>query len=167
MPISVTSSESSETTITYVNGLPYSRTEVTKIYVIEPHESTPSRAISSEEQTQRLLEEKIKQLGSGETRIWRIGAIVAIWIVWGAYVYHEYMKVCSLSQLRTGESERGQLMQIVINANFQAPEYISRDRQANSHSPSYLSFGVRRHHKHHEPDSITTPSSNTITSIDK
>lgn len=89
MPISVTRTESSETITTIVNGRPFSRTEVTKIYVIEPLDQ-PRKSTNNETE----LEKQIKELGTGyEPRVWRIGMIVAIWVVWVAYIYHAYMKV--------------------------------------------------------------------------
>lgn len=93
MPISVTRTESSETITTWVNGRPFDRTEVTKIYVIEPLDQ-PHQSDADEDE----LERHMKELGAGyEIRYWRIGIIVAIWVVWVAYIHHVYTGVSLLS----------------------------------------------------------------------
>lgn len=89
MPISVTTTESSETITTWVNGRQFERTEVTKIYVIEPLDPSQKTVVNNAK-----LEERLKTPGAvEEARVWRIWAIAVIWVVWMAYVYFEYARV--------------------------------------------------------------------------
>ena len=89
MPISVTSTDSSEVITTWVNGQPYTRTEVTKIYVIEPLDQ-PRPPTSDEVQ----VEAQMRQAGVlPEPRNLRVLAVGMVWVVWMAYIYLEYVKV--------------------------------------------------------------------------
>lgn len=140
MPISVTTTESSETITTWVNGRQFERTEVTKIYVIEPLDPSQKTVVNNSK-----LEERLKTPGAvEEARVWRIWAIAVIWVVWMAYVYFEYARVShgrvvnySIYYVAHPRSERPEPLSIALSIQLELP---SRKYPTHTHTLSPLSI---------------------------
>lgn len=96
MPISVTTSETTETYTTWVNGHPIERSETTKIHVIEPADNgRQARGEKSGKSMSRTGSRSPDGDGLDQRSIWRERAWMAAWIVWIIYLLWEYScKVC-------------------------------------------------------------------------
>ena len=81
MNISVTSHETRGTNITYVNGRPIQREEVSTIYVVEPDESRPE--ISAERIGDATRELETVRLG--RVMIWLL-----VWVGWAGWLWWSF-----------------------------------------------------------------------------